>query len=152
MDTTIEMAVRLARKGASDEVIALVMDAMAPRGSTPPSTPAARSESSAPRRVGRVRLYASLLAAIRQRVSTDGPLESSARDLCDQHHAEWMQSRQGLKASENARGFAAIIAHAVKHNGGVVEGLRFSFLRVVRGQSNTPRGGGGVSIYRVEAA
>lgn len=160
MDSMTEMAVRLARKGASDDVIALVMETMAtrpagapvPQNITPPLplNDSQRRAVSVSRPPGRVRLYYPLLAAIRQRVAASGAVESTVRKLCDQHRAEWMQSREGLTSSENARGFAAVVAYAVRHTDGVVGGVRFTFVNVYRGRG--VRGGGGVSVYRVEVA
>ena len=160
MDSMTEVAVRLARKGASDDVIALVMETMAPRaraaavpqGVTPPLplNDQQHRTASVSRPPGRVRLYYPLLTAIRQHVVATGPVETAVRALCDQHRAEWMQSRQGLTSNENARGFAAVVAHAVKHSDGVVGGLRFTFVRVDRGSHL--RSGSGVAVYRVEAA
>jgi hypothetical protein len=159
MDSMTEVAVRLARKGASDDVIALVMETMAPRpraaavpqGVTPPLplNDQQHRAVSVSRPPGRVRLYYPLLAAIRQHVVATGPLETAVRALCDRHRAEWMQSREGLTSNENARGFAAVVSHAVKHSDGVVGGLRFTFVRVDRGSHL--RSGSGVAVYRVEA-
>jgi hypothetical protein len=160
MDSMTEVAVRLARKGASDDVIALVMETMAPRaraaavpqGVTPPLplNDQQHRAASVSRPPGRVRRYYPLLAAIRQHIVASGPVEASARTLCDQHRAEWMQSREGLTSHENARGLGAVVAHALKHTDGVVGGLRFTFVRVDRGSHL--RSGSGVAVYRVEAA
>lgn len=157
MNDATKMAVARARKGASDDVIALVMEAMTPHPPAPTTPPApevtqpTRPDTKASSgRSGRVQLYMPLLAAIRQRVAATGPLETAVRALCDQHRAEWMQSREGLTSNENARGFAAIISHAVKHTGGIVGGLRFTFVKLLRGRG--VRGGGGVCFYRVELA
>lgn len=158
MDKMTEMAVKLARKGASDDVIAMVMEALKPTTAPAAAAPAADAPAAPlvltptkPTPVHRRgRLYLPLLAAIRSRVAAHGPIETSARKLCFQHRAEWMQSRHGLTETANARGLAAVIARAIKHNAGVVGGLRFTFVKLLRGRG--VRGGGGVCVYRVEIA
>ena len=184
MSDATKMAVTLARKGASDDVIALVMETMAThrehidaaRSVAATASPAAREAldsllirspptdaaqltlpdaHTAPRirKDRRVYLYMPLLAAIRQRVSARGVVNASALWLCQQHPAEWDQSRVG-KMEPSARGLAGIIAHAIRTNGGVVEGLRFQFDRLDRVDCKPigATGGGGVAIYRVELA
>jgi hypothetical protein len=170
MNDATKMAVTLARKGASDEVIALVMEAMAvptpteshgdTRAEVAMPTPcAAVASKPLPRSVSRpsgmVRLYGPLLAAIRQRIVARGAIEASAIDLCRQHPVEWGQSLGGReirgKHARNARGLAGVIANAIRWRGGVVEGVRFCFARVDRKPPQANGGGGGVIIYRVEA-
>lgn len=164
MNQMTQMAVRLARKGASDDVIAMVLEMMSERSATPPHE-AAPSVAPAPpttravKRVGsgrkdRAYHYAELLAAIRRKVVASGPVEASARDLCVQNRDEWMQARRSLKsgaARESAHGLAGVITHARWSSGGVVGNVRFTFLRFDHEKSNSRRGGNGTAIYRVEA-
>ena len=154
MDSMTEMAVRLARKGASDDVIALVMETMTPRAAAPalvlelPRAAApARSHTCESR-------YKPLMDAIRKQVATSGPVEATARELCEMHKEEWAMSRTGRSGNDNARGFAAVLANAVKGTVagvGLMHGARITFLRR-RPASSANRGGADVAVYRVEVA
>lgn len=160
MNDATKMAVTLARKGASDEVIALVMEALtthrehidAARSAAVTASPAAR-EMVGEMMSGATResRYRPLLDAIRKQVSASGPVEATARELCEMHKEEWALSRIGLGGSDNARGFAAVLANATSGVVGycaTIHGVRVTFMRKRYGNN----GGEGVSVYRVEMA
>lgn len=154
MDDATKMAVTLARKGASDDVIALVMESMTPRSQppalvlkAPPAAAVARSHACESR-------YKPLMDAIRKQVATSGPVEATARELCERHREEWAMSRTGRSGNDNARGFAAVLANAVKgtvSGTGTMHGVRVQFVRR-RPASSGNGGGSDVAVYRVELA
>lgn len=150
MNDATKMAVTLARKGASDEVIALVMEAMAPRAAAPALLLETPTVFPGSRGAARESRYRPLLDAIRNQVATSGPVEATARELCERHKEEWAMSRTGRSGNDNARGFAAVLANATSGAVGlcrIIHGVRVTFMR--KRPSNN--GGEGVSVYRFES-
>ena len=154
MNDATKMAVALARKGASDDVIALVMETMAPRA-TAPALVLESPQAAAPARSHTCESrYRPLLDAIRKQVAASGPVEATARELCERHKEEWAMSRTGRSGNDNARGFAAVLANAVKGTVtgvGFMHGARITFLRR-RPASSGNGGGADVAVYRIELA
>lgn len=151
MNDATKMAVTLARKGASDEVIALVMDALTPQQQPPALVLESPHADTQTRSYVCGSRYRPLLDAIRKQVASSGPVEATARELCERHREEWAMSRTGRSGNDNARGFAAVLANAVKGavaGVGIMHGVRITFMRKQHGNN----GGEGVSVYRVELA
>lgn len=149
MNDATKMAVTLARKGASDEVIALVMEALTPQQQPPALTLESPAANAIARDADSESRYRPLLDAIRKQVAASGPVESTARELCERHRKEWMMSRVGRNGNLTARGFAAVVANSVKRtdNGvGVLCGVGFTLVRRIDNG-----GGSGACVYRIES-
>jgi hypothetical protein len=158
MDQTIEMAVMLARKGVDNETIERVVSAM--RGHVAPApivTAPLRERAPYERPVLRVKdrkthehIHHPVLDGIRVGlIAHGGTIEATMRELVEWCRPEWLASQADPKRP-NVRGLAAVVATARLKNGGVIRGLRFTFLRVdPRAPHGSPRGSGN-TVYRVE--
>lgn len=148
MNDATKMAVALARKGASDEVIALVMEAMAPP--TPTAAPA-QSATVQPTKAPAHRLnkrYAPLLAAMRTDVvratNAGEKMVTTLRRMVAPHEALLRMSAPNPDRAASLRGLASLVGNAQWRNGGVVGGMKFTPTGdVSEHQTNY--------IYRVEA-
>ena len=159
MDQTIEMAVTLARKGVDNETIDRVVSAM--RGHVAPvpsiAVPRAPNERHGELPVERVKdrkthehIHHPVLDGIRVGlIAHGGTIEATMRELVEWCRPEWLATQVDPKRP-NVRGLAAVVATARMKNGGVLRGLRFTFLRVdPRAPHGSPRGSGN-TVYRVE--
>lgn len=151
MDTKTEMAVRLARKGASDDVIALVMDAMqaerasAPRVVAQAADVSARERADAARTTARGARWNPLLDAMRLYVEAHGPYEGDLRSLASKCPTAWT----GVTGGElTLRGLGYMVSTARRRNE-TLRGMRFTFLYY--GRPSNPSDTGAYAIYRVEA-
>jgi len=137
MNDATKMAVTLARKGASDDVIVLVMEAMAARPQPPAVTPAPPAVTPAPPAVTpapphlRVnKRYAPLLAAMRADVvratNAGEKVVTTLRRMTAPHEALLRMAAPNHDHATSLRGLASLIGNARWRNGGVVGGMKFT--------------------------
>ena len=125
MNDATKMAVTLARKGASDEVIALVLEAMAPQH---PLTALPVPTASTARRVNK--RYAPLLAAMRADVvratNAGEKVVTTLRRMTAPHEALLKMAAPNHDHATSLRGLASLVGNARWRNGGVVGGMKFT--------------------------
>ena len=130
MSDATKMAVTLARKGASDDVIVLVMEAMAARPQPPAVTPAPPAVTPAPPDLRVNKRYAPLLAAMRADVvratNAGEKVVTTLRRMTAPHEALLRMAAPNHDHATSLRGLASLIGNARWRNGGVVGGMKFT--------------------------
>ena len=143
MSDATKMAVALARKGASDDVIALVMETMAThrehidaaRSAAMTASPAALETlvslvSRSPPHLRVNKRYAPLLAAMRADVvratNAGEKVVTTLRRMTAPHEALLRMAAPNHDHATSLRGLASLIGNARWRNGGVVGGMKFT--------------------------
>lgn len=162
MNDATKMAVTLARKGASDEVIALVMEALTPAVATAapeavkPATPAPRPAPTvvakpSKRPKGTRKRWFPLLNSLREIVKQRGPQRGDVRmlaEMCPPHILAAASTGYSVEYGPMVRGLGGIVSRHAK-KGEALCGMRFHLLghEVIRQER-----GGATAVYRVELA